>query len=439
MQTRKRVSGLMFALLLTAVACKASELVTADVSQRWPWEPTVDIDLTLGADSTCDIESVSASCICRGVATNFALTAPALDGSDLSAITGKVHFAWDPRAAGLGDEPLLDFKVQVRVATAAEHKYLVCNLETGAYHYLADVPAGGWTDYDRTTNMVFRRIPAGSVRCGVTSDEKRLKAVSNPGVHTVRFSSDYYLAVFPITFEQSYLIENKGGSHYAGDWMTYPDCYMTYNRLRGALTDGINWPTTRYEVGANSIVDRMRRKFGGKFLFDLPQEEQWELAARGGDDDNPWPGWPADIDLSLDENNQLVHAVAITNFFNTFAMTANHPLVQQRVAVGTLDPNPYGLYDMFGLAAEWTLDAESGDYGSSRPTNLLVDPVGRELESPKRIVRGAYPATNIKANDPMNKTLGHSLPGFRSTLGAGSTWAAGRLAIHLNPLDFNVH
>lgn len=133
--------------------------------------------------------------------------------------------------------------------------------------------------------------------------------------------------------------------------------------------------------------------------FDLPTEEEWEYAARAGSAE-PFFFGGLDVDFSPYANlgdktfgegllpqitGGLEHLIreggplADTRFDDRFAVTA---------PVGSFRPNPWGLYDMHGNAAEWTKSpyiplglAEANAEGQPEK----ADPPSR---SSRRVVRG---------------------------------------------------
>jgi len=95
----------------------------------------------------------------------------------------------------------------------------------------------------------------------------------------------------------------------------------------------------------------------------LPTEAEWEYAARGGLES-----------LSFDSGDVLNDEDA-----NTKAAKLDGP-----VAVGTFQPNGYGLYDMVGNVREWVADYYAEDYFAQSPVD---NPQGPE-KTRWRVIKG---------------------------------------------------
>ena len=403
---------------MTSVLLAATAIAVNSVVQN-PTTRAVTVDYTLSGDPA--VVTMGA------VTTNGAAMAEA----DLLVVSGDANrllqpgtytLTWQPPAsAGFGPFAANAVEVSLKAwATNAPPDYMVINLAQPSrgvrYYTCAEALPGGVTDRRyKTDYLVMRRIPAAGVtwRMGSPTGETGRVGGSAESTHYVRLTDDFYLAVYETTCRQYYWLYGSSPTtapnnidmrpYGAYDW-DIPVSVLSYANVRGnqhgdkctltgdALKEPFKiWPQNGHDIVPNgtkcsvcnkssSCILAKVRELWPDFLFDLPTEAQWEFACRGGSADyEVRPGSPSDlgeiawyVSNSSNETAQSVTAVP-------------HP-------VGLKAPNGYGLYDMLGNMAEWTLDG----YGTFLNTDEVVEnnPKGSELpwkrddSVSKRVLRG---------------------------------------------------
>lgn len=114
---------------------------------------------------------------------------------------------------------------------------------------------------------------------------------------------------------------------------------------------GVNWKqATAFSIWRTQYLNAALRTEGEQFVHDyrLPLETEWEYAARGGLDHSmyPWGG----MYTRNKEGCFLANFKPLRgNYADDGGLTT--------IAVGSYQPNEWGLYDMSGNVAEWTASA----------------------------------------------------------------------------------
>ena len=193
--------------------------------------------------------------------------------------------------------------------------YMVIDLNSNSFDlpvtYLDAAPAN-WSDEYKTNKLVLRRID------------------STNGV--------YYAGVFQVT--QVQWAKVMGGTSTS----TKPENYVSWNTIRGD-SSVYDWPTSN-DVAQNSFMGALRLMTGLQ-TFDLPNETEWEYAARAGATTTYLCG---DTETGLDDYA----------WYSANSDGSTHE-------VGTRQANAWGLYDVHGNVWEWCLNR----YYSGRSNRVL--------------------------------------------------------------------
>nr|WP_317194234.1 SUMF1/EgtB/PvdO family nonheme iron enzyme [Penaeicola halotolerans] len=168
----------------------------------------------------------------------------------------------------------------------------------------------------------------------------------------------------------------------------YGDPLMNYYFEHPAFDDypvvGVSWDQAQEfakwrTIHLNNNKDAGKRGKTVEFDmpdFRLPSEAEWEYAAKGGKDiaKYPWGG------PYMTNQNGCMLANFKSNRGNYiddgYAYTA---------PVDAYLPNDYGLFNMAGNVAEWCEDAFNP---KAEATNWDLDPVYKDVNEPKKMVRG---------------------------------------------------
>ena len=353
------------------------------VSQRWPFSPVVDIDFEVGAGGD-DID-VDVTATWRGHSRPFAV-------KTVFNAYGRHHVEWDPRAAGFGGEPLVDFTVKLTPVPVTERMYLQIALSNqtsvamspGEVKWYGEdtVPlrGRGLSDTIVKYSMIFRRVRAGHGTIAYTNGysqailERPLTTAGGAmtsliekgqmSQREVRFSSDYFILMWlpPVAYGSVACFDYMGAGLDASKrdvTGVNDENQHGYAKCRGAASDGIQWPKTGFKVAEKSYVGHIRkwlRDHGALVttdaILDLPTPAQLEVALRAGTDGNqlwaPKAGSTAylptakkvsEAKVAIGPADATTSLADITNIVNGVSRWYWHPLnleYQRKKAAGEL-------------------------------------------------------------------------------------------------------
>ena len=212
--------------------------------------------------------------------------------------------------------------------------------------------AGGKLAVDGDTGIVFVLVPAGTWWIGAPATEVPLEVREGPPVEVDLPA--YFIAKHEVT---------------QGQWLrlagSNPSIHPAGVEYQGAAIDlrhpveGVNWHD----------ADTWLQRHG----LRLPDEEEWEAAARGGTSTAWWCGEVEQLQTAAN----LADASAKALGFDNLAAWDDRFMIH--APVGSFAANPFGLYDAHGNVAEWCSNSWY-PYAKSR--------AAREQRGKFRMVRG---------------------------------------------------
>jgi formylglycine-generating enzyme required for sulfatase activity len=170
-------------------------------------------------------------------------------------------------------------------------------------------------------------VPAGSFQMGSPKNDREKP------VHEVRIAKPFAIGIREVTFEEwDQCVSEHGCKFRPGD--------RGWGRGSRPVIN-VSWVDTK------EFTTWLSQKTGQ--VYRLPTEAEWEYAARGGTSTAFWWG----------------RAIGARHANCRECSTGD---AEQTFPAGTYKPNPFGLYDTAGNAAEWVEDCWNDDYRGA-PTN----------------------------------------------------------------------
>jgi formylglycine-generating enzyme required for sulfatase activity len=290
-------------------------------------------------NATVDPEDIKISTDDNGI---IWIPAAAYDKSASNAREARIDKSWDqgaqvfmPRFFAEGVTLLRTNSSAARMKSAGYGRY-----DNWGFRVAMDAPAGNppaelKVDLGNGVSMDFVYIKPGKFTMGGdNAKEGRFDAPDMPK-HEVTLTKGYYLGKYEVTQAQYEEVTGTNPSR---------------------TTKGPDYPANNISEGDALKFCEMASEKTGKAIR-LPYEAEWEYAARAGTDTKYFFG---DSDAQLGD-----YAWIKGN-----SETKTHPVGQKK-------PNPWGLYDIYGNAAERVADRYDKNYYAKGPK---VDPTGPELK-----------------------------------------------------------
>ena len=189
------------------------------------------------------------------------------------------------------------------------------------------------------SNMVY--VEGGTFMMGATSEQGNDAYDNEKPAHRVTVSS-FSIGKYEVTQEEWEAVMGSGSIPYKDRGEMLPVESFSWNECQSFIQK------------LNSITGKN---------FRMPTEAEWEFAARGG-------------------NKSMGYKYSGSNTLSDVGWTPESPGKAGRRAVGLLDPNELGLYDMSGNLSEWC-----SDWYGSYESGTQMNPSGPSSGS-ERVIRG---------------------------------------------------
>jgi formylglycine-generating enzyme required for sulfatase activity len=197
-------------------------------------------------------------------------------------------------------------------------------------------PGKTFRDCPQCPTMIV--VPAGSFWQG--AEESAPRALKNEMPRRmVTIAEPFAVGVFEITFEQWDLCAADGGCS------ARPADNGWGRASRPAIM--VSWND------AAEYADWLSKKTGQS--YSLPSESQWEYVARAGEEGDWLGGDPARLCA-------FANVAGSESGLRWQHGECADPAALATLPVGSLQPNDFGLYDVIGNVAEWTLDCMNLSY-----------------------------------------------------------------------------
>lgn len=217
-------------------------------------------------------------------------------------------------------------------------------------------------------------IPAGEFDMGSPKSEKN-RLIDEGPQHNVEIAA-FWMAEVEITWDLYQLFINREIDNIKGDYIKGAETILNIDAVSGATTPYVEmsfgmgtegYPAISMTQFAASKFCEWLSAMTGNF-YRLPTEAEWEYACRAG----------SKTVFSFGNN------ATDLDLYSWYAKNSGGKYQK----VGQKKPNAWGLYDMHGNVAEWTLDKYDADTYKFRSVKENVNPFEKPSKTYPRVVRG---------------------------------------------------
>jgi formylglycine-generating enzyme required for sulfatase activity len=250
-------------------------------------------------------------------------------------------------------------------------------------------------------------IPPGTFVMGSPASEA--ERYSDETQHTVTLSQGFYMGKYLVTQADYLAVVGNNPSYFTTrDWNGNP-IPVDLNRP----VEQVSWYDATNYCGRLTQQEQAAGRLPAGWVYRLPTEAEWEYACRAGTTTAFYCG-SALLSGMANFDGQYGYDASVGDIYN-----ANGIYLDRTAAVGSYQPNAWGLYDMAGNVWEWCMDW----YGAYA-AGSVTDPTGPPSGS-YRVGRGGswyyyagYCRSAFRDFD-FNPPDGYDYLGFRVVLAPG--------------------
>jgi uncharacterized protein YjdB len=342
---------------------------------------------------------------CTVTVTVIDVTGVALNKTSLSLIVGETETLTAEFTPPNATNKTVSWSSDDSAIVTVSETGLVTPVKSGTTTITVTTDDGDYTAHCAVTiySADMARIPAGTFIMG--SPETEPNRSSDEAQHSVTLTKNFYMGRYQVTQAQYQTVMGAGedrttdtygkGDNYPVYYINWYDAIVFCNKLSimeglnpvysiGGSTDPSAWgtiPTSDNATWNDAVMDASRNG------YRLPTEAEWEYACRGDyqnktTETNTKP-------FGIGDGTKMTDSMANFNGRNPYDLAQSGQYsdpggtyVGKTTAVGSYEPNNYGLYDMHGNLWEWCWDWY-GSYSSKAQT----DPIGA-ASGDYRVLRG---------------------------------------------------